>query len=474
MLFDSLDFAIYLPVVFAIYWMLNKSELKWQNLFLLVASYAFYGWWDIRFLILIAISTVVDYFVALGLDRQEDPTQRKRLLWISLIVNLGLLAFFKYANFFIDSFIDTFQFMGAPMESRHLNIILPVGISFYTFQTISYTIDVYRRKISPTRNFVIFAGFVSFFPQLVAGPIERARNLLPQFQQRRTFDYDQAVHGLRQLLWGLFKKVVIANNCAVFVDQLFGNVSDQSGINLFLGLVLFTLQIYADFSGYSDIAIGTARLFGFRLQVNFAYPLFSRNMAELWRRWHISLMTWFKDYIYIPLGGSRNKVIQIRNVLIVFFITGLWHGASFAFIVWGMLNGILCYLDRKKVPKAMVDSINIKKLGRILLTNFLLILTMGFFRAGNMEVSLAYYSGMFDTSLLSKPDFYGVERAFFVGLIALVMLMVEWWGRHDEYGIAYWARLRSKTVRWVLYLLLVLSMGLYSRHETIQFVYFQF
>jgi len=305
MLFNSIDFAVFLPIVFILYWFVTNHNLKLQNFLITAASYLFYGWWDWRFLSLILFSTVVDFLIGLALLKQENESKRKALLWTSIVVNLGFLGYFKYFNFFLESFVSAFSFFGVPIEASSLNIVLPVGISFYTFQTMSYSIDVYRRKLEPTKDFIAFSAFVTFFPQLVAGPIERATHLLPQFYKSRTFDYTKAVDGMRQILWGLFKKVVIADGCAEYANLIFNNSADYSGSTLLIGAIFFSFQIYGDFSGYSDIAIGTSRLFGFDLMRNFNFPYFSRDIAEFWRRWHISLSTWFRDYLYIPLGGSR-------------------------------------------------------------------------------------------------------------------------------------------------------------------------
>ena len=329
MFFDSIDFALFLPIVFSLYWFVTSKSLTLQNILIVIASYFFYGWWDWRFLSLIVFSTVVDYTVGQQLRRLDNQRKRKLLLWISIIVNLGFLGFFKYYDFFLDNFIAAFSFFGQKIQGNSLNVILPVGISFYTFQTMSYTIDVYRQKLEPTNDFIAFSAFVSFFPQLVAGPIERASNLLPQFNSKRTFDYSKAVDGMRQILWGLFKKVVIADNCAEYANMIFNNSNEYSGSTLVLGALFFTFQIYGDFSGYSDIAIGTSRLFGFNLMQNFAFPYFSRDIAEFWRRWHISLSTWFRDYLYIPLGGSRvGTWMKVRNTFIIFIVSGFWHGAQ--------------------------------------------------------------------------------------------------------------------------------------------------
>ena len=329
MLFNSLEFAFFLPIVFCLYWLCNRN-LKLQNGVLLLSSYYFYSCWDWRFLSLITLSTIVDYCIGLGLKNESHSISiRKLLLWISVGVNIGLLGFFKYYNFFIEQFTTAFTLFGASFEGSTISIILPVGISFYTFQTLSYTIDVYRKKIEPTTNVLAFSAFVSFFPQLVAGPIERASNLFPQFIKKKQFDYTSAVDGMRQILWGLFKKMIIADNCAEIANTVFNSPTDHSASTLVLGAVFFAFQIYGDFSGYSDIAIGTARLFGFNLMKNFSFPYFSRDIAEFWRRWHISLSTWFRDYVYIPLGGSKtSKAKQIRNVFIVFIVSGFWHGAN--------------------------------------------------------------------------------------------------------------------------------------------------
>ena len=341
MLFNSLDFAIFLPIVFILYWFVANKNLKLQNFLIVAASYLFYGWWDWRFLSLIIFSTVVDYLIGISLSKQENQNKRRILLWISILVNLGFLGFFKYYNFFLNNFITAFSFFGTEINANSLNIILPVGISFYTFQTLSYTIDIYKRKLVPTKNFIAFSAFVSFFPQLVAGPIERATNLLPQFYYKRSFDYKNAMIGIRQIVWGLFKKVVIADTCSQYANEIFNTYEIYSSTTLIIGAICFAFQIYCDFSGYSDIAIGLSRLFGFKLMKNFNYPYFSRDIAEFWRRWHISLSTWFRDYLYIPLGGSKvEKYKVIRNVFIIFIVSGFWHGANWTFIIWGTLNAL--------------------------------------------------------------------------------------------------------------------------------------
>ena len=343
MIFNSLEFAIFLPIVFFLYWLILGRMRKAQNGFLVLASYVFYGWWDWRFLILIFASSLVDYLVGLGLGKVADNkvTTRKIMLSISLFANLGLLGIFKYYNFFVESLSEAVTLFGQQLDVTTLSWVLPIGISFYTFQTLSYSIDVYRKKMEAVHDPVAFFAYVSFFPQLVAGPIERASHLVPQFMKPRAFSYNHASDGLRQILWGLFKKMVIADNCAVLVNQIFDTPESYPGSILALGAILFAFQIYGDFSGYSDIAIGTARLFGFDIMRNFAYPYFSRDIAEFWRRWHISLSSWFKDYLYIPLGGSRTKPWKIyRNIAVIFLVSGFWHGANWTFIAWGALHAL--------------------------------------------------------------------------------------------------------------------------------------
>ena len=393
MLFNSLDFAVFLPIVFVLYWFVTKHNLKLQNALIVAASYVFYGWWDWRFLSLIIFSTFLDYSIGRRLKNEENQKIRKTLLWTSIIVNLGFLGFFKYYNFFLDNFIAAFSFFGQEIQANSLNIILPVGISFYTFQTLSYTIDVYKKKLEPTEDLVAFSAFVCFFPQLVAGPIERATNLLPQFYQKRTFEYEKAVDGMRQILWGLFKKVVIADNCAEYANLIFNNYQDYNGSTLLLGAIFFTFQIYGDFSGYSDIAIGTSRLFGFNLMQNFATPYFSRDIAEFWRRWHISLSTWFRDYLYIPLGGSRGGTwMKVRNTFIIFLISGFWHGANWTFIVWGGLNALyflpLLLLKRNRTNLGVVAEgrmlPNLRELWQMGTTFLLTVLAWVFFRSDSL------------------------------------------------------------------------------------------
>jgi alginate O-acetyltransferase complex protein AlgI len=482
MLFNSIEFLVFLPLVFLGYWKIANKNLKLQNLFVMGASYVFYGWWDWRFLSLILFSTVVDYLVGRGLGNQENPLRRKLLLWTSIVVNIGLLGVFKYFNFFLDSLYDVVPGLQVVMGFNTLNIILPVGISFYTFQTLSYTIDVYKRKMEPTRDFIAFAAFVSFFPQLVAGPIERAGNLLSQFQQKRKFVYEQATDGMRQILWGLFKKIVIADNSAMIVNAIFANSDDYSGSTLFFGALFFAFQIYGDFSGYSDIAIGTARLFGFNLKRNFAFPYFSRDVAEFWRRWHISLSTWFRDYLYIPLGGSRGGTgMKIRNTFIIFLVSGFWHGANWTFIIWGALNALyflpLMLTNRNRTHLETVAQGKLfpsaKEFFQMGITFSLTVLAWVFFRAENVGHAFAYLGEIFSPSLLTIPSFPDSRRALTIFLLIFLFLIVEWLGREQQYAISNLNLRLNKPLRYAVYYSIIAVIFWYGGQGQ-QFIYFQF
>jgi alginate O-acetyltransferase complex protein AlgI len=482
MLFNSIDFAIFLPIVFILYWFVTNNNLKLQNVLVVAASYLFYGWWDYRFLSLIIFSTVVDYSVGLGLLKQENQTKRKILLWTSILVNLGFLGFFKYYNFFLDNFTAAFSFFGSEINANSLNVILPVGISFYTFQTLSYSIDVYKRKLVPTKDFIAFSAFVSFFPQLVAGPIERATNLLPQFDKKRTFDYSKAVDGMRQILWGLFKKIVIADNCAEYANLIFNNSADYSGSTLVLGALFFSFQIYGDFSGYSDIAIGTSRLFGFDLMRNFNFPYFSRDIAEFWRRWHISLSTWFRDYLYIPIGGSQGGTrMKVRNTFIIFIVSGFWHGANWTFIVWGALNAIyflpllLTKNNRNNLETVARGKIfpGIKELSMMLLTFGLTVFAWIFFRADSVGHAISYLSEIFSPSFFTFPEFAGISKAYTTLGLVLIFILVEWQGREGQYAIAGLGLKWKRPLRYALYYAIIIAIFWFGGREQ-QFIYFQF
>ncbi len=486
MLFNSIDFAIFLPIVFILYWFVVNKSLKLQNSLIVAASYLFYGWWDWRFLSLIIFSTLVDYSIGVLLNSEESKNKRKILLWSSILVNIGFLGYFKYYNFFLDNFISAFTFFGIEINANSLNVILPVGISFYTFQTLSYSIDVYKKKLDPTTDFIAFSAFVCFFPQLVAGPIERATNLLPQFYHKKKFDYSMAIDGLRQILWGLFKKIVIADNCAEYANLIFNNSADFGGSTLVLGAIFFTFQIYGDFSGYSDIAIGASRLFGFNLSQNFAFPYFSRDIAEFWRRWHISLSTWFRDYLYIPLGGSRGGIwMKIRNTFIIFIVSGFWHGANWTFIIWGALNAIyflplrLSNKNRNNIGTVAQGKNlpSLKELYQLLLTFGLTVFAWIFFRAKNIEHALRYISEIFSKSIFSSPKGSSFSETSIHLIIILslivVFLIIEWLGREKQYAIAQLSNKLSRPLRYVMYYAIIISIFWFSGKEQ-QFIYFQF
>ncbi len=483
MLFNSFEYLIFLPIVFLLYWFVFdyamrgcKRQLLWQNLLIVVASYIFYGWWDWRFLILIAITTILSFLSGIGIEKAPTQRGKKAVMIANVVVNLGILGVYKYYDFFAREFAELF---GIESDFLLLHLILPVGISFYTFQALSYSIDVYRKQIQPTHDIVAFTAFLSFFPQLVAGPIERATNLLPQFQKKRTFDYTQAVDGMRQILWGLFKKIVVADNCATYVDTVFADISNQSGSTLVLAAVLFTFQIYGDFSGYSDIAIGTAKLFGIKLMRNFNVPYFSRDIAEFWRRWHISLTTWFRDYVYIPLGGSRpvvpnrlkakgerreawyTKWIAVRNTFVIFLLSGFWHGANWTFVLWGAYHALLFVplLLLGKNRRYRDDDQTWRDIPRMLLTFVLVVIGWILFRSPDIVCFIDYLSGICDRSVLSMPF---VENAFHLsatGIAIVLMLTMEW--------------RRQLPNRWWMYFALTLAIWWFAGQD-VDFIYFQF
>ena len=512
MLFNSFEFAIFLPIVFLLYWFVFdyalskcKHQLLLQNLFIVVVSYIFYGWWDWRFLVLIAITTILSFLSGIGIEKAPTQRSKKAVMIANIIVNLGILGVYKYYDFFAREFAEL---IGIEADFLLLHLILPVGISFYTFQALSYSIDVYRKQISPCHDIVAFTAFLSFFPQLVAGPIERATNLLPQFQKKRTFEYATAVDGMRQILWGLFKKIVVADNCATYVDMVFADLSNQSGSTLVLAAVLFTFQIYGDFSGYSDIAIGAAKLFGIKLMRNFNVPYFSRDIAEFWHRWHISLTTWFRDYVYIPLGGSRpivparlevegerlktryTKWIAVRNTFIIFLLSGFWHGANWTFVLWGAYHALLfvplLLLNKNRRYRDTVATItlpdgtiktkwlpSLKEAGQMLLTFALAVFSWIIFRAENISQVGYILSTIFSHSLLNVPmlmgQYFYIPLAFSIWLL----LLVEWFSRNLQHPLEL-STIKYRWIRWSSYLLLILMIYLSIRTDTPQFIYFQF
>ncbi len=482
MLFNSIQFLVFLPIVFLLYWFVfdrfvskSKCQLRLQNAFVVVASYVFYGWWDWRFLLLIAFTSFCSWGSGLLIGKAESKKRARMWMVLNIVLNLGILALFKYYDFFVIEFAQLFHLSA---EGCLLKVILPVGISFYTFQALSYSIDVYRGKMEPTKDVIAFFAFISFFPQLVAGPIERATNLLPQFLKKREFDYDTSADGLRQILWGLFKKMVVADNCAVYVDQVFSTYSVQSGSTLLLAAIFFSVQIYCDFSGYSDIAIGTAKLFGIKLMRNFNVPYFSRDIAEFWRRWHISLTTWFRDYVYIPLGGSRvSKAKVIRNTFVIFLLSGFWHGANWTFIAWGAYHALL-FLPliltgrNRKYTNPIAEGRylpTIGEFGQMLLTFFLAVFGWIIFRAATVSQAWEMMVGLFDRSLFTLPMMMvGVKRTVFA---IVVLVLLEWINRSKEHGLSIGnLPLAFRMVTCYSLILMILELAGHSQ----SFIYFQF
>jgi alginate O-acetyltransferase complex protein AlgI len=475
-LFNSFAFAVFLPIIFALYWSLSAHRLRQQNALLLVASYVFYGWWDWRFLLLIVASSLVDFLVGMGLGREYSTAARKALLSLSIGTNLAILGFFKYFNFFVDSAADLLTQFGFHASPFTLQVILPVGISFYTFQTLSYSIDIYRRQLRPASDPVAFFAFVAFFPQLVAGPIERAKHLLPQFGTQRSFDPGKAADGARQILWGLFKKIVIADNLAPTVDTIFSNYSTLNSSTLALGVLYFAIQIYCDFSGYSDIAIGTARLFGFNLMRNFAFPYFSRDIGEFWRRWHISLSSWFRDYVYIPLGGSQatTRLRHIVNLMATFTISGLWHGASWTFVVWGLLNGlyylplVLMGATRNHMDTVAAGRLvpSLADVAKMLTTFCLTLFAWVFFRADSIPHAVGYLNRLLMGGWTGAPS-YTAGLAF-----VCVILLIEWLQRERLHGLQI--DVMPRGVRWAVYYGLIAAVFFLGNTGHVPFIYFQF
>lgn len=492
MLFNSFEFAIFLPLVFIIYWFVcqyllcnYRYQLQFQNLFVLIASYVFYGWWSWKFLLLIAFTTVCSYLSGIGMEKHCKLSLRRLIMWANVVINLAILGVYKYYDFFVESFANMFH---VDAEPHLLHLVLPVGISFYTFQALSYSIDVYKQKLPATKDFIAFAAFLSFFPQLVAGPIERATNLLPQFQAKRHFNYATAVEGMRLILWGFFKKLVIADNCAIYVDKIFSDYISYSASTLLLAAILFSVQIYGDFSGYSDIAIGVARLFGIRLMRNFNVPYFSRDIAEFWRRWHISLTTWFRDYVYIPLGGSRpdaplslkyrdmyKKLIIIRNTFVIFLLSGFWHGANWTFLLWGGYHAFLFMpLILLGKNRKYMDIPTWRNLPQMLITFFLVVIGWIIFRADSIEQAGIYMLRMCSRSMFEVP--FLMNRMWYVPLFCslIVLFVVEWIGRENGGHPLSTQMPKYRWIRWSIYLLLVGFIYLFGNFSYTQFIYFQF
>lgn len=486
MLFNSFEFLAFLPIVFILYWFVCQKSLKIQNFLILVASYFFYGWWSMAFLGLLIGSTLMDYYLAFAIDN-SNPKSSKKWLILSVILNLGILGLFKYCDFFILQFQVALNEFGVKANLPLLKLALPIGISFYTFHGLSYLFDVYRKVQKPVKDVVEYGVFVSFFPLLVAGPIERAGHLLPQIQKNRTFQYRQAVEGARLILWGFFKKVVVADTLSKVVDQVYSNYQTQDAYTLILCAILFSFQIYGDFSGYSDIALGTAKLFGFELLSNFKFPYFSRNIAEFWRRWHISLSSWFRDYLYIPLGGSKlGKLLSVRNTFIIFIVSGFWHGASWNFIVWGFLHAVaflpllLTNRNRKFAGDVVAqDTIfpSFKELFQMIGTFLFVTLAWIYFRAKDISTANEFIvriaKNTFDNpfQFASKPgltDPYGVLPAFWY---VLPLILIDWLFRKNDRDL--FSNIPSSLIRWILYIIIGLFIAFYFGTKS-SFIYFQF
>jgi alginate O-acetyltransferase complex protein AlgI len=490
MLFNSITFAIFLPVAFLIYWLITKKDRNAQNVFLLIASYFFYGWWDWRFLILLIIVSVLNYFIGICIDR--DELNRKRKIWLitGLIINIGILGVFKYFDFFVNSFIKLLSLVGYNLPSFSTKIILPLGISFYVFLSISYLIDIFKRRLNANRNIVEVLLSLGFFPIILAGPIQRPSSLLPQIAKKREFDYSQAVDGLRQFLWGLFAKVVIADNVSSYVDDIFVNYSKYSGSTLLLGSVFYSIQIYADFSGYSNMAIGIGNLFGFSLMQNFAYPYFSRNIKEFWTRWHISLTTWLRDYVFLPISFYISRKIKSENVLfiksdlliyiaasiITWFLTGLWHGANSTFIVWGLIHGffLIIYQWQRKPRKMFLKYIGINNSYFIIviiefsITMLIVLIAWVFFRATSVHQAVFYIKKIFSISFFRLPE----VRPIFIILLIIIFLLIEWIQRNKQHALQI-GDVKHQIIRWGLYISLILMILYFGGSKQI-FMYFQF
>lgn len=479
MLFNSFEYALFLPLVFIIYWFILRKNIKLQNIFLLVSSYFFYGCWDWRFLFLLMFSTFLDYFTGLKIADSSNQKIRKAWLWLSVGVNLSFLGFFKYYNFFVEQFAELLSLFGLTPHISTLNIILPVGISFYTFHGLSYVFDIYHDKIKPTKNLVNYSLFVSFFPLLVAGPIERATHLLPQIERKRVFDFKKFEDGLRQILWGLFMKIVIADNCAKLADAVFNQSDKYSGSTLVVGAIFFTIQAYGDFAGYSNIALGSARLLGFELLKNFNFPYFSRNIRELWRRWHMSLSYWLRDYLYIPLGGGREGMAKtIRNTAIVFLTCGFWHGANWTFLAFGAIHTlyVMPSILKKRTTKytEIVAQGKIlptpKEVYQIIKTFCLFAFSLIVFRAESITQAYHYIIDLFTVDLFSMPQVYSGS----IILLVIIFFLIEWIGREGNYGIeGIKSKIKSMPLRWMFYYVIAFLVFYYSGHKQ-AFIYFQF
>jgi len=496
MSFNSIAFAIFLPVLFLVYWIISGRDLKTQNILLLIASYFFYGWWNWRFLFLLLFLSTANYIIGIAIDKNDLQKRRKIWLFTGLFINLGVLGFFKYFNFFIDSFVDVISLAGYDLPKSSIKIILPLGISFYVFLSLSYIIDIYKKTLKANRNIIVVLLSLGFFPIILAGPIQRPSTLLPQIAVRREFNYSRTVDGLRQILWGLFVKVVIADNLAFYADDIFLNYQQYKGSMLLLGTIFYSIQIYADFSGYSDMAIGTAKLFGFTIMRNFAYPYFSRDITEFWKRWHISLTTWFRDYLFLPLSFSVSWRIHSERVLllksdlfiyisasiIIWFLTGLWHGANYTFIVWGMIHGffLILYRLQAKPRKRIFKRLKINNNSKIVIyiesffTLCIVSIAWIFFRSESVGNAINYLSELFSGSLFSVPAFsYSRLMCLVITILSIIFIVIERIGKNEQYAISGIGAKLPGIARWAVYYILV-SMIFFFAGSGQKFIYFQF
>lgn len=479
MLFNSLSFLIFFPVVFFLYWFVTKGNLKWQNILLLAASYYFYACWDWRFLFLLIFSTLLDYFTGLKMEQCEEKKKKKFWFWLSVIINLGFLGIFKYYNFFVHSFAEALSQAGININVWTLQVILPVGISFYTFHGLSYVIDIYKGKIKAERNFVDYSLFVSYFPLLVAGPIERATHLLPQIKVQRKFETEHAIRGVELILWGFFKKVVIADTMAIIVNKVYADPSAYGSGSLVIAALAFSFQIYCDFSGYSDIAIGTSKLLGIDLLQNFNFPYLSRSIAEFWRRWHISLSSWFRDYLYIPLGGSKlSMLLNIRNVFIIFLVSGIWHGANWTFLIWGGIHAFLFIpsfilgsnrkykediVHRGKLLPSVMDLL------QMAITFFFVTLAWVFFRAETVSQAFGFLKGIVSNAQGKSLMFENNEvLGYLICFVVFFSLSIYWLYRKNQLSV------QTRFGQFSISLLLLILITLFGQFSKQSFIYFQF
>ncbi len=485
MVFNSIPFVLFFIVVFFVYWFPLKKSTKAQNIFLLVASYFFYGYADWKMLPLLIVATAVFCFLGIGISRAKTEKAASWLRALGVVLGVGVLLYFKYLNFFIESFANLFESMGLHTNWHTFNIIMPLGVSFFTFRLISYVIDVYNGEVEPTRDVVEFATYIAFFPCILSGPIDKPK-FISQLHQKREFNYNQAVDGMRQILWGLFKKLVVADNCAVYVDQIFSSYADQTGSTLLLAIVFYSFQIYADFSGYSDMAIGVGKLLGFSITRNFNYPFFALNIADYWRRWHMSLTTWLTDYVFMPLNfrfRHWGKMGIILAIIINMLVVGLWHEANLTYVVFGLYHGLLfvplvlsgAFMKKDQLKTNRIGLPNLKDFGRMLLTFGLVLIGRIIARSDSVGMAWEYFCGMMQFGTLRSSYRFFVQPDFWpANLFIVVMLVVEWLQRSKEHGLEFLSNIKLLLVRCVIVVLIIEFILIFKASAPSQFIYFQF